>query len=118
MRVLCGKGRKIEVGRRLVYARYPQPPGLHLVIAGSIGVTDDAPSPSLIPIPTDVGPARPGCPHLPFTMGGRLISSAVPMHSDDLRLIRPITHDAHRPLLSLCGQLRIINDVGLRDPRR
>ena len=52
------------------------PSGLHLIIAESIGVTDDAPSPSRIPILTDVGPARPGYPHLPFTIyhGGRLIS--------------------------------------------
>ena len=36
------------------------------MIAGSIGMTDDAPSPSLIPILAAVGPARPGYPHLPL----------------------------------------------------
>ena len=38
------------------------------MIAGSIGMTDDAPSTSLVPtiILAAVGPARPGYPHLPL----------------------------------------------------
>ena len=73
------------------------------MIAGSIGVTDDAPSPSFIPylfLQNLASSAR----IAPFTIydEGRLISQAVPMNGDDARLIKSIPLDTYCPLLFWC----------------